>query len=99
MAAKKSAASTSVPSVADLMAMLQQLQAAQAAPKAAQAAKVAAPAVDHAAVVIKAVESAGGKVIRAGKSGVSPNGRSKAWVDVKIGGVRIQGNAFVTEAK
>ena len=88
------AANPATPDVATLLAMIQQLQAGQA--KAAPAAKPQAAQVDHGAVVVSKLQAAGGRVTRTGKSGVTPKGYSKAWVDVTIGGVRIQGNAFLT---
>ena len=90
------------PDTASMMAIIQQLQAQLAgnAPKAKAAAKSAPPAVtDHAAKVSEAAKSAGAKVVRLGKSGVTPKGYSKAWVDLKIGNIRIQGNAFVIPEK
>lgn len=92
MAAKKSVAPATGP---DLMAQFAAFMAAQgatapAAPKAkAQSAKV-----DPAAVVTAALEKAGAKLVRSGKAG-STDKSDKMWVDVKVGDVRIQGNAFV----
>ena len=64
---------------------------AKAAPKAkAQAAKA-----DPAQAVEAAIKAAGGTVTRVGKSGTTPKGMPKAWVDVSFGGIRIQGNAWV----
>ena len=88
------------PDAASMMAIIQQLQSqlAGTAPKAKAAAKSAPPAAtDHAAKVIAAAKAAGAKVVRVGKSGITPKGMSKAWVDLKIGNIRVQGNAFVTE--
>ena len=70
------------------------------APKGATAPKGTVPAVtDHAAKVAAAAKTAGGTVVRLGKSGVTPKGFSKAWIDFRIGSLRIQGNAFVMPEK
>lgn len=98
MATKKPAVPATSP---ELMAQFAAFMAAQgaavptaAAPKAkAQAAKV-----DPAAVVTAELEKAGAKLVRSGKAG-STDKSDKMWVDVKVGNVRIQGNAFVIRGK
>lgn len=84
-----------------MLALIQQAMAAQA-PKAGTAAKDGAAVAPKAVTADKdgdavraAIVAAGGKVTRTGKSGKTPKGASKAWIDVTFGGVRIQGNAFL----
>ena len=70
-------------------------KAAPAAPAAAPKAKAQAAKADPAQAVEAAIKAAGGTVTRVGKSGTTPKGMPKAWVDVSFGGIRIQGNAWV----
>ena len=86
---------------ADMAAMFAAFLASQqgAAPAAApaKAPKAAAQSAkaDPAQAVEAAIKAAGGTVTRVGKSGTTPKGMPKAWVDVSFGGIRIQGNAWV----
>ncbi len=67
---------------------------AKAPAKAPKAAAQSAKA-DPAQAVEAAIKAAGGTVTRVGKSGTTPKGMPKAWVDVSFSGIRIQGNAWV----
>lgn len=85
---------------ADMAAMFAAFLASQgaapaAAPAAAPKAKAQAAKADPAQAVEAAIKAAGGTVTRVGKSGTTPKGMPKAWVDVSFGGIRIQGNAWV----
>lgn len=80
----------------DMMAAFAAFMAQQgAAPAAAPKAKAQAAKADPAQAVEAAIKAAGGTVTRVGKSGTTPKGMPKAWVDVSFGGIRIQGNAWV----
>ncbi len=71
------------------------------APKAEtpKAQPVQSPETWAAAKVAEAAQAVGGKVVRAGKSGLTPSGNPKSWVDIAFvtaeGTLRIQGNAFL----
>lgn len=93
--ATKAKAVPAVPAMsADVMAQFAAFMAAQGATAAAPKAKAQAAKVDPAKVVTDALEAAGAKLVRTGKAG-STTKSDKMWVDVKVGNVRIQGNAFV----
>ena len=99
--AKKAPAVAQTATQSDLMAQFAAFMAAQgaAAPAAAAPkAKAQAAKVDPAQVVTDALEAAGAKLVRSGKAG-STDKSDKMWVDVKVGNVRIQGNAFVIRGK
>ena len=85
------------------LAMVNALLAQMAAAKPAVAAKAVAaakPATAAKAVeaekhpVVAALEAGGAFVIRVGKAGATGSGKPRIWVDLKIGGVRVSGNAY-----
>lgn len=90
------AAQAATPS-ADLMAQFAAFMAAQGGATITKAKATPAKA-DPAAIVTKELEVAGAKIIRSGKAGSTAKS-DKMWVDVKVGNVRIQGNAFVIRGK
>ena len=97
--AKTVAPAVAAPAVsADMMAQFAAFMAMQAGQKAVPAAKAQAAKADPAAVVTAAIEAAGAKIIRTGKASQSDKS-DKMWVDMKVGNVRIQGNAFVIRGK
>lgn len=84
----------------DMMAAFTAFMASQgaavpAAPAKAPKAAAQSAKADPAQAVEAAIKAAGGTITRVGKSGTTPKGMPKAWVDVSFGGIRIQGNAWV----
>lgn len=83
----------------DMMAAFAAFMASQgaagAAPAKAPKAAAQSAKADPAQAVEATIKAAGGTVTRVGKSGTTPKGMPKAWVDVSFGGIRIQGNAWV----
>ncbi len=96
MATKANAAKVTATAVTPDAALMAQFAAFMAAQQTAAKPVAAKPVADPATAVVAAITAAGGKVIRTGKSGMTPKGKPKAWVDATFGGVRVQGNVFLT---
>ncbi len=107
VAAGKAATAPAKPATTDVSAVIAALPPEVLAALGLSAPKVETPKAQPtqspetwaAAKVADGIAAVGGKVVRAGKSGLTPSGNPKSWVDIAFvtaeGTLRVQCNAFL----